>query len=61
MDAEELLRDALWCISHLIELNTVEISAEDKFINDELWLMDFRRTEEKTNAICQNIKEHLKK
>ena len=61
MDAEELLRDALWCISHLIELNTVEISAEDKFINDELWLKDFRRTEEKANAICQNIKEHLKK
>ena len=61
MDAEELLRDALWCISHLIELNTVEISAEDKFINDELWLMDFRRTEEKANVICQNIKEHLKK
>ena len=37
------------------------MNAEDKFINDELWLMDFRRTEEKANVICQNIKEHLKK
>tara|TARA_R100001129_G_C5304093_1_gene243257 strand:- start:582 stop:887 length:306 start_codon:yes stop_codon:yes gene_type:complete len=46
-ESEELLRSALWCIRYLTKLNE-----EDEFLNVHI--------EEKADAICKDIEDHLK-